>query len=483
MSNDSLAEFLTNLADHGELVRVSADVDSSLEIAALTDQVAKSSRDGGPAILFENVKNSNVPIVTNLLGSARRLCLALGAESLDQLAAGIDQRSRPQSSGGWLDALKITPDWSETGKWSPKPVKSAICQQVVRLGRDVNLWDLPVPRSWPGEADPVITSGILITSLPGTSTPHYSHSPVAVVSQTELAWYDGELEDQSILRQVLSSKQNLPVAISLGGNPALAVATRLRKIVDPRLFTGLVQGSSLDVVRCRSNELEVPATAEFVIEGYIDAANPVSERSVSIARDNGRYIQRQLPLIQVTAITQRANPVFPAAIASAPPSEESWIGLACERLTLPLLRRIVPEIVDVHRPFSGAGRNLMFVSIRKTCDFQARKVLHALWGLDTFGTSTVTIVVDTSVDLKNEDQVWYVVGNQACPGRDYVFSDGLAREDDYTSTGLMRASRVGIDATRKSDRETGHTWPEAVSMSEDVLARIQERWSEYGLAR
>lgn len=483
MSNDSLAEFLTILQDQGELIRVSAAVDPALELAAITDRVAKNSPHGGPALLFENVKNATIPIVTNLLGSDRRLCLALGVENLDRFAEDLDRRTEPQQSGGWLNALKLTPDWGGLGKWSPRLVKSAICQQVVRLGRDVNLWDLPVPRAWPEESDPVITAGTLVACPPGSPALHYSRSPLVVTGQTELGWYDGDPADQELVEQVIASRQNLPVAISLGANPVMTVATDLRRIVEPRLFTGFVQGAGLEIVRCRSNELEVPANSEFVIEGYIDAANPVSERPLTIARDNGRYLSRPFPLIQVTAITQRANPVFPATVTSGPPCEESWVGLAGERLTLPLLRRIVPEIVDVHRPFHGAGRNLIFVGIRKTRDFQARKVIHALWGFETCGSAKTIIVVDDSIDVKNADQVWLTVGNQACPGRDYLFSDGLARDDDYTSTGSMRASRVGIDATRKSARESGHVWPQTLEMTEEVVARIDQQWSQYGLER
>ena len=481
MSYDSLAEFLSALQDHGELVQIPVPVDPALELAAITDRVAKGSSGGGPALLFENVKNSTFPVVTNLLGSRRRLSLCLGVTDLDELAAELDRRLQSQNPGGWLDALKLTSDWGGLGKWLPKLVKSGICQQVVRLGRDVNLWDLPVPRCWPGEPYPVITAGIISTLPPGTPNQVHFRAPLVVTGQSELAWYDGDHNQRMLLDALIASNQNLPVAISLGGDPTLTLAVGMPEITDPRLFAGLIRGSNTEVVRCRTNDVEVPASAEVIIEGYVDAANPRSNGPITVARENGRYVQREMPVIQVTAITHRANPILPASIVSRPPSEESWISLAGERIMLPLLRRRFPELIDIHRPFSGSSRNLLFVRIRKTKSFQARRILHAIWGMEWLGQSKLIVVVDEDIDVQNEDLVWYTVGNCACPNRDFVFSDGLASDDDYTSTETMRSGRVGIDATRKDDRESAGNWPQSLIMSDDILERLHKRWSEFGL--
>ncbi len=483
MSYDSLAEFLSQLQDHGELVRVSATVDPALELAAITDRVAKSSTGSGPALLFESVKNSSLPVVTNLLGSHRRLCLCLGTDSLDELSAELDRRLQSPSPGGWLDALKLVPDWGGLSRWLPKLVKTGAVQQVVRMGRDVNLWDLPIPRSWPGERDPVLTSGLMVAGEPGASRPFHCRAPLVVTSQNELAWYDGDPDQNALLQSVRESGQNLPVAISLGGDPLLTLATNFPGIKDPRLFAGLLRGASVELVRCRTNELEVTAAAEIVIEGYVDAANPRSSRSLSIARDNGRYLERELPLIQVTAITHRANPVLPAMIVAKPISEESWITLGTERLMLPWIRRLIPEVVDFHRPFSGAGRNLLFVSLRKTRPLQASRILHALWGMESLGQTKLIVIVNEDIDVKNEDQVWFAVGNHAAPDRDFLFSNGLARDDDYTTSTSIVASRVGIDATRKMGRESILDSPQSLEMPLEILARVQERWSEFGLDR
>ncbi len=481
MPYESLGEFLAELQDNGELVRIAAQVDSALELAAITDRVIKSSSDGGPALLFEHVKNTTIPVVTNLLGNRRRLCRCLGVRSLEEVSQNLHQRLQADSSGGWLDSLRLGSSSSGLGKWAPKLVKTAACQQVVRMGRDVNLWDLPVPRSWPDESHPVVTSGQLVLNHPVTGANEYCQVPLVVTGPQELGWYDDTGRQSALLKMSVEANRNLPVSISLGGDPVIGLTTAFAELIDARLFAGALRGSSLEVVRCRTNELEVPAGAEIIIEGYIDAAGAKSTMPLSLARGNGRYMHCELPLIQVTAVTHRANPVFPAIIAAGPPSEESWRGQAGDRMRLPFLQRLLPEVVDIHQPLSSAGRNLLFVSIRKTADHQARRILHALWGMESFGQTKLIVIVDADQDLHREEQVWFTVGTHACPRRDFIFSDGLARDDDYTPLSPSLASRVGIDATRKQPREIDHAWPETLMMSDEMAARVRDRWGEYGL--
>jgi len=480
MSYASLADFLALLQDNDELVRIPALVDSSLEIAAITDQVTKSSSTG-PALFFENVKNSAIPVVTNLLGSERRICLCLDVTSLDEIGRDVERRLQMSQSGGWFDSLKRVSTKVSSSPWAPKLVKTAACQQVVRVGRDVNLWDLPVPRSWTGEVDPVITAGQLATYHPLTRKLHLFQDPLVVTGQAELAWYDSHHEQREIIQTAIELQQNLPVSISLGGDPLLAVATGLPWIGDVRTFAGQHRGASLELVRSRTNEIEVPAASEFILEGYIDAANSRTTRPRTVARGNGSHVTRDLPVIQLTAITHRANPVFPVSIVGVPPSEESWFTMARERILLSMLRQLMPEIVDLHQPFCGAGRNILFVSIHKMVEHQARRVLNALWGLEHLGQTKMIVVVDADVDVHSEGAVWFTVGNHVCPNRDFVFSDGLARDDDYTSLTASLASRVGIDATRKKPQEIDRTWPRMLEMSDEIVARVKERWGEYGL--
>jgi 4-hydroxy-3-polyprenylbenzoate decarboxylase len=477
----SLGEFLAELQDQGELVRIAVPVDSALELAAITDRMVKSSPDGGPALLFENVRNTTTPIVTNLLGSRRRLAHCLGVSQLSEITATLDQRIQAEQSTGWVGSILASTGTNGLNRWSPKTIKTGACQQVVKLGRDIALWDLPVPRCWPEESSPVITAGQIVTKDFATGAPVYFQSPLAITAQQELAWYDGHQRQNKILKAAADSRQNLPVAIALGGDPVLQLAADVPGIDDTFAFAGLLRGAHLELVRCRTSDLEVPAGAEVIIEGYIDASNPKSTFPISIARGNGRYMQRQLPLVQVTAVTHRANPVFPAKIISTPPSEESWIAVATECLLLPILKRVVPNIVDIHQPFASANRNLLFVGIRKTAEHDARRILHALWGTELVGQTKVIVIVDADLDLRQEDQVWFRVGTHACPQRDFLFADGLARDDDYTSLSPTLSGRVGIDATRKENDGRATPWPLTLKMSDDILTRIRERWHEYRL--
>jgi len=480
MPFSSLGEFLSALQDDGELIRIAAPVDSALELAAITDRVCKTSATGGPALLFENIRNSTIPVVTNLLGSQRRLCRAFGIADLDQLSGEFAQRLRVEQSGGWLESFRLLPAAGGLEKWTPKTVKAAPCQQVVRMGRDVNLWDVPIPRCWPGEQFPILTSGHGVARHSATNRNVFWRTSFVVTGQQELAWYDATDAERELVKSAAAAGQNLPVSISLGGDPILSALESVSDIDDIRTMSGCFQRTAMDVVRCRTNELEVPATSEFVIEGYVDATNPMSNQSLSIARGNGRYVRRPLPLIQVTAITQRANPILPAQIVAIPPAEQSWIGLAVDRMLLPIVQQQIPEIVDLHQPFSSARRNLLFVSIRKTVEYQARRVLHALWGLASIGRMKWIIVVDEDVDLGQEQQVWYAAGAHARPDRDFLFSDGHAWDDDYTST-ASSTGQIGIDATQKAGNEVSVTWPDSLTMSVDIINRIQERWSEFGM--
>lgn len=481
MSYVALADFLALLQDHDELVRITAPVDPALEIAAITDRVTKSSPEG-PALFFENVKNSTIPVVTNLLGSRRRISLCLGVADPSEIVENLELRLQADQPAGWFDSLKVVPVRNTVNQFAPKLVKTAACQQVVRVGRDVNLWDLPVLRSWKAEVDPVITSAQLATYHPHTRQLHFFQHPLIVTSQNELAWYDAHYSQREIIQAAIESRQNLPVSISLGGDPLFSAVIGLQGLDNIHSFAGQFRGASLEVVRSRTNEIEVPAASELILEGYIDAANPRTTRPRTVARGNGAYVTRDFPLIQVTAITHRANPVFPASITGLPPSEESWINLARERIQLAMLRRLLPEVVDLHQPFSAAGRNILFVSIRKGVEHQARRVLHALWGLEHLGQTKMIVIVDHDVDVQSEAAVWFAVGNHVCPQRDFVFSDGLARDDDYTPLTATLASRVGVDATRKNFREIDRAWPQKLETSEEIVALVKERWLEYGLA-
>lgn len=483
MPHEFLSDFVARLQDAGDLVRIAAPVETGLELAAITDRVLKGSGpDGGPALLFEKPRDSSVPVVTNLLGSRKRLCLALGVESLDQIGDKLNRLLQPES-GNWLEVLKLAPSTSGLAKFAPRVIKTAVCQQVVKLGRDVNLWDLPIPRCWPSEANPVITAGLTVTKGEAGSY-SVSRFPIQVISQQQLAphWHRhhaGYDQWQAAIRE----KRQFPIAMALGGDPTSLLATGLPSAFpDALLFGGFLRGTSVDLVKARSIDLEVPAASEIVLEGYIDyAGSLVDTPSVSCA--SGQYQPGEpLPVIQVTAVTHRANPLLPVIVPATPPSEESWISLALERLCLPIAKSMIPELVEIHQPFAGAGRNLLFVSIHKSHPLQARQVLNALWGSRLLGLNKMIVVVDADVKVQCDSAVWFAVGSHVNPATDLVSCDGPVSMDDQTTLHRGVGRKVGIDATRKFPQELhGRMSANSLAVSDEIQKRLQDRWSELGL--
>ena len=251
---------------------------------------------------------------------------------------------------------------------------------------------------------------------------------------------------------------------------------------DTLLFGGFLRGTGLDLVKARTIELEVPAASEIVLEGYIDYAETLSDAS-PIACGSGFYQPPEaLPVINVTAVTHRANPLCPVIIPAGPPSEDSWIARAIERLSLSIIRSTIPEIVDIHQPFSGASRNLLFVSIRKEHPLQARQVVHALWGSRLLGLSKMIVIVDADVNVQREDAVWFAVGTHVNPGRDLIIDDGPIPMDDHTSEFRGLGHKLGIDATRKYSQEAYRPSPKPLAMPAELLAQLDLRWDEMGLA-
>ena len=486
MPHEFLSDFISKLEDAGELVRISAPVDAALELAIITDRISKSPG-GGPALIFENVKNCSIPVITNVLGSHARLGLAWGVDSLDQASVALDRLLNREFQGGWLDALKMTALMTPPNRFAPRLIKTAACQQVVKIGRDVNLWDLPIPRCWPDESHPVLTAAQTITSHPLSGAVHFGWHPLQVVGSKELLphwhrFHDGYRHWQTAVRE----RKQLPVAISLGGDPLLTLmaAAPFPGGTDRRLFGGFLRGGSLDHVVGRSVELNVPAGAEIILEGYIDhMAAPVA--ASPIACHSGCYsLPDELPVIHVTAITHRANPILPVIMTGRPPSENSWISLALDRLFLPLTRRLIPEVIDWHRPCAGAGRNLLFVSMLKESPLQARRVLNALWGLGHFGQSKIIVIVDADVRVHKEEDVWFAVGAHAHPDRDYVFNHGPVSMDDHATPTRGVGCNLGIDATRKFSEEShSRSWPADLQHSDELIRKVIDRWQELGLPK
>lgn len=493
MASDHLADWLAQWHDVRELVRVSAEVDAVHEIAAITDRMR--SDQGSPALLFDHVRGQTIPVVTNLLGNPRRLSAAFGASSLDGLSRRLDDWLSLSLPRGKLDTWKLLPRLAELSQWPPAVVKTGLCQQVVKLGRDVNLADLPALTMWPGDAAPTINWGQLHTRSPiegstGTESGGDARRSVCVVP-LEVRGRDGLLlhgdatsELWSLLTEHSLRRQQMPVAVALGGDPITSIAAwaPLPGRTDPLVFAGFLRNRPVELVAARSVPLMVPASAEIVIEGFIDPQAAL-ESTGPISRETGFFGSAEsLPLMRVTAITHRANPVFPAMVPGPAPSESHWLDRACERLLLPLARLWIPELVEWRWPFAGACRHIVFASIRKTYAQQARKVMHALWSLPRAATAKMLVVVDDDVDVRDENAVWSSVAAHSDPARDLVLWDGPADPLDQATAVCGIGRKLGIDATRKLPSEAGTSQTaQRLRWTTEIEQRLQARWPEFGL--
>lgn len=484
MAYDNLSDFINELHDDGELIRISAEVDPVLEIAEITDRVSKSPH-GGPALFFENVKGSSLPVAVNLLGSEKRMCRALGVKSFEEVADRIAGLLKPPVPEGWIETLKQVPQRAQLARLPPRMVRTAACQQVLKLGRDVDLGELPVLQCWPFDAGRIITAGQLFTKNPGSEDRNVGMFRVQVKDKNTgvLYWNRHHAAYHTFLEYKKLGTQ-MPIAVSLGGDPVFAcMATApLPPNTDECLLGGLLRGAPIDLVKCRTIDLEVPASAEIVIEGFVDPTEPWQMHGAFGERTGFYSLAAEFPLFHVTAITQRANPIYPTTLAGKPPMEEYWLHKANERMFLPLVRMFIPELVDYNLPRAGVFRNLCFVRIKKTYPMQARKVMNAIWSLPHLMFSKIVVVVDEEVDVQDEEKVWFHVGANVDLGRDLAFSEGPLDVLDHAAPRCGAGQKIGIDATRKFPEE-GHPrpWPEELFMPREVKDYVTARWEQYGL--
>lgn len=481
----SLGEFVAALRAAGELVTITAPVDPVLEITEIADRCVKSPG-GGPALLFEKVNGSSFPLLINAFASRRRMALALGVADLDELGAKVRELLKllPGSGGSGapnlLGALVGAKDFMGI---FPRTVRTAPCQEVVREGDDVDLSELPVITCWPKDAGPFITLPLVFTKAPETGAQNCGVYRMQVYDKrtTGMHW---QKHKHGREHQLASDRARMPVAVAVGADPAVTFAATapLPAGFDELTFAGFLRGRGVGVVRCRTCDLNVPAEAEIVLEGYVD--NAELRREGPFGDHTGVYsLADDFPVFHVTCMTRRRAPIYQTTIVGRPPMEDGWLGKATERLFLPILQQLLPEVVDYNLPVEGGFHNLAIVSIRKRYPGQAKKVMYALWGLGHMMMLTRNIlVVDADVDVQDVPTVAWFALNNVDAGRDLVFAPGPVDELDHAGPLPLLGTKLGIDATRKSAQE-GYTreWPPDIVMSDAVKARVTERWKEFGL--
>jgi 4-hydroxy-3-polyprenylbenzoate decarboxylase len=458
-----LRDWIALLEREGELVRVSAEVDPHLEITEITDRVVKA---GGPALLFENPKGSEHPLLINQFGTERRMCLAFDAESLDDVGRRLGDVLEMQPPQGLAEKVRGLKKLKSIADSQPKRVRSGPAQEVVLQGDEVDLRRLPVQTCWPGDAAPFITLPAVITTDPRTGGRNVGMYRLQLLDErtTAMHWQihkDGRAD-------YLMTDGRLEVAVALGLDPvtAYAASAPLPKHVDELMLAGFLRGEPVELVRAKTVDLEVPANAEIVLEGYIAKDELADEGPFG---DHTGYYTPPEPF-----------PVFHVVVGK-PPQEDAWLGKATERIFLPAIRMSVPEIVDYDLPVAGAFHNCCIVSIRKSYPGQAQKVMHAIWGLGLLSLTKAVVVVDEWVDVHDYEEVFFRVGANVDPKRDVLISEGPLDHLDHAPTLQFYGGKLGIDATHKGPAEGARPWPEEIAMSDEVRRLVDERWHEYGL--
>ncbi len=474
MACDDLRDWLDLLRREGELVEIAAEVDPYLEATEIVDRTVKA---GGPALLFRHPKGSPHPLLVNQFGTERRMCLAFGEPTLDHVAAKLEQVIEMQPPQGLVEKVKGLGKLKRLADSLPKSVRSGPAQDIVM---EPDLDSLPIQHCWPGDPAPFITLPAVITRDPRTGTRNVGMYRMQKIDArtTFMHWQihkDGAADWRGM-------GDRLEVAVALGLDPitAYSASAPLPKTIDELMLAGFLRGRPVELVRAKTVDLEVPAHAEIVLEGYIEKGELGIEGP--FGDHTGYYSpQEPFPIFHLTCMTMRRDAIYPSIVVGVPPAEDAWLGKATERIFLPAIRMTVPEIVDYDLPVAGAFHNCVIVSIRKAFPGQARKVMHAIWGLGMLSLSKSVVVVDEFVDVHDYESVFFHVCANVDPKRDVVLADGPLDQLDHAAVSHCYGGKLGIDATHTWESEGARPWPERIVMSEEVRRLVDGRWEEYGI--
>ena len=482
MAYNDLREFMSALEKNGELKRIPFEVDPYLEITAFADRSVKNN---GPALLFEKVKGSQFPVLINSMASIKRMELALQVPNMDQIAGRITDYLQMKMPEGIMGKLKMLPMLAEMGNFFPKIVSGGPCKEVV-LRDNFSLKDIPVLHCWPEDGGPFITLPLVFSKNPETGKRNCGMYRMQVYDDrtTGMHWQthkQGAEHYRRLLKEGKSKRMDLAVAI--GADPAVMYSAilPLPPELDEMMIAGFLRGKPVEMVKCETVDIEVPANAEFVLEGYVELGEQRTEGP--FGDHTGFYsLADEYPVFHVTCITRRKNPIYVTTIVGPPPMEDFYMGKCIERIFLPLMRLNLPEVRDICMPAEGIFHNLIIVSIRKSYPGHARKVMHGIWGTGQAMFSKCIVVVDEDVNIQDLSEVAWKALNNIDPQRDIEFALGPIDSLDHASRLANFGSKMGIDATRKLPAE-GFTrpWPDVIKMAPDVTRRVDELWTKAGL--
>jgi 4-hydroxy-3-polyprenylbenzoate decarboxylase len=504
MAFDSFRDFADHLDRAGELKRIAQPVATELEITEIADREMKSPG-GGKALLFEKPTVNGVvspfPVAINTLGSHKRMAMSMGVGSVDEAAAELGSLMKAKPPASFKEAIKLLGQALDLRHAKPKLVKTGPCQDVVQKfepGKKVESWpkapsvsdtstfnlqpstllNLPILKCWPLDGGRFITLPCVVTRDPDTGERNVGMYRIQIYDDrtTGMHWQLQKVAARHG-RRYYEKGERMPVSIFIGGDPMFpfAATAPLPDGLDEFLLAGYLRKKSVELVKCLTNDLEVPANADFVIEGYIDPTEPLREEG-PFGDHTGYYtLPEPYPVFHITAITHRKDAVYPATIVGIPPMEDFYIGGASVKLFLPIFKMNFPEIVDIALPAEGVFHNLVFVSIKKTYPMQAYKIMHGLWGMGQMMFTKYMVVVDAGVNVHNTSEVLFHLTANTDPQRDSIFTKGPADVLDHATSEIAIGSKLGIDATKKLPGEGfKRPWPPLLKMDEAVKKKIDQ---------
>ena len=484
MAFRNINEFITALEQEGELKRIQEEVDPHLEITELADRAVKS---GGPALLFENPRNSEIPVLINSFASDSKMRIALETSDVNDIARRISEYLEFGVPKGITNKLKGLAKLAEVRKFLPRSVHSGKCQQVV-MNDGFSLHDYPVLTCWPQDGGPFITLPLVFSRNPVSGKRNCGVYRMQVYDErtTGMHWQTHKQGAEHYRRLSQEGQQTrMDVAVAIGSDPATMFSgiLPLPPDLDEMLFAGFLRNKPVEMVPCKTVDLEVPANAEIVLEGHVILGELRTEGP--FGDHTGYYsLEDEYPVFHVDCITQRKKPVYATTIVGKPPMEDYFMGKAIERMFLPLLRLQLPEITDMAMPAEGVFHNLILISIRKSYPGQARKVMNAIWGTGQAMFSKCIVIVDHDVDVQNRSETAWRALNNIDPERDIQFTMGPIDSLDHASRLPNYGSKMGIDATRKWPTEGfSRPWPDLIEMDEAVKQRVNSIWENLGISK
>ncbi len=476
MAYSSLREFVELLDRKGQLLRIRKPISQDLEITEIADRAIKA---GGPALLFENVTGHGTPVLANAFGSMQRMAWALGVQDVEEIATRVRELLEMKIPEGLVQKAMLLPKLYELSSFTPKSVKTGPCQEIVQ--KDVDLDLLPICKCWPMDGGRFITLPLVFTRDPKTQKRNVGMYRMQIYDKktTGMHWQIHKVGSRHF-QDYQERRQRMEVAVALGGDPAMmfSALAPLPEFIDEVLFTGFLRKEPVAMVKCKTVDLEVPADADIILEGYVD---PSESRIEGPFGDHTGYysLEDPYPVFHVTCVTQRRDAIYPHTIVGRPPMEDGFMGKAVERIFLPFVQNLSPEIVDMHLPIEGIFHNVVIVSIKKRYPYHARKIAHSLWGMGQLMFSKIVVVMDGDVNIQDPGEVLWLLGNNIDPKRDIFFTEGPLDALNYASDMPNFGSKMGIDATTKWKEEGfNRPWPPKIVMDEKTKQKIDAMFPE-----